>query len=134
MESDPGTRDLLVGYVAHPAGGTGAPGLRVRHSGEAELNDGDGRWTVVATLGPRQLAELRDAVERAGILALPERVSRPAALTGGADCELWAELGDRKVHAVIEGWADTNPAARASRDLALRLQAMIAQAQAGHVE
>jgi hypothetical protein len=120
---------LVFGYVTHKRGGPGA-GMRTHDDGRAEFRLEDGEWRTAATLPEPALIELRDEVRASGVLDLPERVPRPPNLHGGDDCELWSDLDGGHLHAVIEGWADGNPAARGSRELVMTMSRLVTAAQA----
>jgi hypothetical protein len=51
-------------------------------------------------------------------------------MQGGSTAELWTDLEGNGVHAVIDGWADGNPAAEPSRALVAKLSELVSAAQA----
>jgi hypothetical protein len=118
---------MVFGYRTH---GRGRPanGMQVHDDGRVELGE-DERWEPLTTLDADGLERLREAVRASGILGLPERTERPANIKGGDTCEVWSDL-DGGVHAVIEGWADGNPAAEPSMALVLTLSGLVTAAQA----
>jgi hypothetical protein len=120
---------VVFGYLTHRRTGPGA-GMRVLEDGTVELNV-DGGWTAIATLSEPALMELRDEVRASGVLDLPERTPRPANLHDGDAAELWSDVDGTGLHAVIEAWADANPAATASRELVMTLSRLVTAAQAG---
>jgi hypothetical protein len=120
---------VVFGYLTHGRGGAGA-GMRVQDDGTVELNV-DGGWAPITTLGDGALVELRDEVRASGVLDLPERTPRPANLHDGDSAELWSDVDGHALHAVIEAWADANPAALGSRELVMTLSRLVTAAQAG---
>ena len=121
---------MVFGYLVQRRGGAGS-GMRVGDGGEVELRlAGTPDWQQVTTLDARELEALRDAVRASGVLGLPERTERPASLRDGDDCELWSDVDGHSLHAVVEGWADANPAAEGSRRLVMELSRLVAGAQA----
>lgn len=119
---------LVFGYLTHQRRGPGA-GMRAHDDGQVELQLRDGRWRPITTLDEDALDELREAVRASGVLKLPEHTPRPPNIHDGDSCELWSDV-DGGVHAVIEAWTDTNPAALPSRDLTGTLSRLVTAAQA----
>jgi hypothetical protein len=120
---------VIFGYLTHKRSGPGA-GMRVQDDGAVELNV-DGDWRPIATLPEPALVELRDEVRASGVLELPVRTARPANLNDGDAAELWSDVDGTDLHAIIEAWADENPAARGSRELVMTLSRLVTAAQAG---
>jgi hypothetical protein len=119
---------VIFGYLTHRRGGPGS-GMRVQDDGTVELNV-DGGWSAIATLAEPARDELRDEVRASGVLDLPERTPRPPNLHDGDAAELWSDVDGRGLHAVIEAWADANPAAAGSRSLVMTLSRLVSAAQA----
>jgi hypothetical protein len=121
---------IVFGYRAagHPRA-TGS-GMRVHDDGSVELSDDGGDWIRIATLTPEETDRLAAATRASGIPALPVHTPRPATMQGGSTAELWTDLGGNGVHALIDGWADGNPAAEPSRALVATLSEIVSAAQA----
>jgi hypothetical protein len=120
---------VVFGYLTQGRGGTGA-GMRVQDDGTVELNV-DGGWAPITTLSGEALMELRDEVRASGVLELPKRTQRPANLHDGDSVELWSDVDHAGLYAVVEAWADANPAALGSRELVMTLSRLVTAAQAG---
>jgi hypothetical protein len=118
---------MVFGYRTHGRGRP-ADGMRVHDDGQVELGEGDA-WEPLTALDAGATERLAAAVRASGILALPERTPAPPNIKGGDTCELWSDL-DGGVHAVLDGWADGNPAAEPSMQLVLTLSGLVSAAQA----